>query len=126
MFLTKVMQPQVEVPSGAASYKNNQCSIHRSRRSDAPCACACIPEKTEARPAMHLFLKLHQLAAARGDGLRPEWLDLMTRAISAEESETQPPVLTVVQPGNHPEGDSVASSAESIRAHNPELRKARA
>lgn len=75
---------------------------------------------------MHLFLKLHQLAASRGDGLRPEWLDLMTRAMSAEESATQHPVLTVVQPGNHPEGDSVASSAESIRAHNPELRKARA
>ena len=61
---------------------------------------------------MHLFLKLHQLAAARGDGLRPEWLELMTNVMSADGPGKQLPPLTLVQPGNHPDGVSVVPPAE--------------
>ena len=61
---------------------------------------------------MHLFLKLHEMAAKRGDGLRPEWLDALKRGNSADEAARQLPELTVVQPGNHPDGVSVVPVAE--------------
>ncbi len=73
---------------------------------------------------MHLFLKLHQLAASRGDGLRPEWLDLLSNVTSADGFPHQPPDLKVVQPGNHPDGVVVVPSTESVPQLNPAQRKA--
>ncbi len=73
---------------------------------------------------MHLFLKLHQLAARRGDGLRPEWLELLTGVTSADGFGPQPPVLTVVQPGNHPDGVAVVPSEQGIAEFGPTERKA--
>lgn len=46
---------------------------------------------------MNLFLKLHQLAAERGDGLRSEFFDLFTRTTCADTMMREPPNLTVVQ-----------------------------
>ena len=46
---------------------------------------------------MHLFLKLHTLAQARGDGLRPEWVDLLLAATSADDSARAPVQMSVVQ-----------------------------
>lgn len=73
---------------------------------------------------MHLFLKLHQLAAERGDGLRPEWLDLLTKVTSADGFMPQPPVLKVVQPGNHPDGVPVVPPEQGIAELNMTPRKA--
>ena len=61
---------------------------------------------------MQLLLKLHQLAAARGDGLRPEWLELLTVATCADGAAREPAVLSVVQPGNHPDGVPVVPPRE--------------
>lgn len=73
---------------------------------------------------MNLFLKLHQLAAERGDGLRPEWLELLTRVTSADGLTPQPPVLKVVQPGNHPDGVAVVPPETSVGEFDHALRKA--
>lgn len=61
---------------------------------------------------MHLLLKLHQLAAGRGDGLRPDWLELLTLATSADGAAREPTALSVVQPGNHPDGVPVVPPRE--------------
>jgi hypothetical protein len=60
---------------------------------------------------MNLFLKLHQLAEARGDGLRPEWVNLLVAATSADDAARTPVGLSVVQPGNHPDGVPVVPAA---------------
>jgi hypothetical protein len=60
---------------------------------------------------MNLFLKLHQLAEARGDGLRPEWVSLLLAATSADDTARTPVALSVVQPGNHPDGVPVVAAA---------------
>jgi hypothetical protein len=48
------------------------------------------------------FLSLHTLAAARGDGLRPEFVDLFTRlaagADAARSESAQPPARFAVEP----------------------------
>lgn len=73
---------------------------------------------------MHLFLKLHQIAAEHGDGLRPEWLELMTGAMSADGFGPQPPALKVVQPGNHPDGVAVVPPEKSVASSDQTLLKA--
>lgn len=61
---------------------------------------------------MHLFLKLHTLAAQRGDGLRPEWVDLLLAATSADEAARAPVQMTVVTPPD-PIGRHTTPTAQS-------------
>lgn len=73
---------------------------------------------------MHLFLKLHQLAAERGDGLRPEWVEVLTRTTCADQTIKGAVALSVVQPGNHPDGVSVVPPGERDLAGTQVPRKA--
>jgi hypothetical protein len=54
--------------------------------------------------SMNLLLKLHQLAAGRGDGMCPQWLELLILVTSADGVSREPARFAVVQPGNHPDG----------------------
>jgi len=73
---------------------------------------------------MHLFLKLHQLAAGRGDGLRPEWLELLTSTTSADGAGPQPPVLTVVQSDDYRDEVGVAPPEDGTAEFKSAARKA--
>ena len=72
---------------------------------------------------MTSFLSFHAVAAARGDGLRPELLALLTRAAVAPQSDVRPRPDGMIQSGPDPASEAdgrtsrVNSDAVQLTSH---------
>jgi hypothetical protein len=63
---------------------------------------------------MTSFLSFHAAAAARGDGLRPELLALLTRAAVAPDSELRSRADGMIQSGPDPASVAAARMSRAI------------
>jgi hypothetical protein len=65
------------------------------------------------------FFSLHTLAAARGDGLRPEFVDLFERLAAGGDAtlseSTKPPAGVALEPVKHRPASESAAPQECVR-----------